>query len=205
MHSCLIDYVLKRLLKTLPTWVPLNLLVFSAFNLSCTFAEDVLVNSPSTYVRAEQLKRFFVPDTPGEESAALLPDVPKLENFSRYEISGTSGAKFYADIPSLSISEDGIIRLALATRSATGAWSLTYEGFRCDKSEYEYRIYGTSRGFGNEWVKNRRSEWNFAKNSNTMSVRFGLVRYYLCLNGSSNGLKEISRRLEKGRSIAPRR
>ena len=205
MHSFLIDYVLKRLLKTLSIWAPLNLLLFSVFNVSYAVAEDVLVRNPSEYLRAEQLKKFFVPEVSGGESEALLPDVPKLENFSRYEISGTSGAKFYADIPSLSISEDGIIRLALATRSATGAWSLTYEGFRCDKSEYEYRIYGTSRGFGNEWVKNRRSEWNFAKNSNTMSVRFGLARYYLCLNGSSNGLKEISRRLEKGRSIAPRR
>jgi hypothetical protein len=205
MHSFLIDYVLKRLLKTSSIWVPLNLVLFFAFNLSYTVAEDILVRNPSEYLRAEQLKRFFVPDTPDEESAALLPDVPKLENFSQYEISGTSGVKFYADISSLSISEDGIIRVALATSSASGAWSLTYEGFRCDNSEYEYRIYGTSRGFGNEWVKNRRSKWNFAKSSDTMRMRSDLVRYYLCLSGSSNGLKDISRRLEKGRSIAPRR
>jgi hypothetical protein len=149
------------------------------------------------YLRAQKLKEFFAPETAMEETAPPPPEMPQSENFTEYEISGISGSKFFADVSSLSVGEDGVIRLALGTRSTSGAWSLTYEGFRCDS--YEYRIYGTSRGFDNEWRKNRRSKWTFAKNGNARNMRFDLARYYLCNVGPTDQLTKISQRLEKGR------
>jgi hypothetical protein len=169
-------------------------LIFSA---NYVVADDEVGQGRTQYLRAQKLKEFFAPETAVEEAASPLPEMPKSENFIEYEISGKSGSKFFADVSSLSIGEDGVIRLALGALSTSGAWSLTYEGFRCDS--YEYRIYGTSRGFDNEWRKNRRSKWTFAKNSNAVNMRFDLARYYLCNVGPTNQLTKISKSLEKGR------
>ena len=166
-------------------------------SLNYVVADDGLGQGRTQYLRAQKLKEFFAPDIAVEEAASPLPESPKSDNFTEYEISGKSDSKFFADVSSLSISEDGVIRLALGARSTSGAWSLTYEGFRC--GSYEYRIYGTSRGFDNEWRKNRRSKWFFAKDSNAANMRFDLARYYLCNVGTTNQLFEISRRLEEGR------
>jgi hypothetical protein len=167
------------------------------FSFNYAAADDEVGQGRTQYLRAQKLKEFFAPETAVEEAVSPLPEMPKSENFIEYEISGKSGSKFFADVSSLSIGEDGVIRLALGVMSTSGAWSLTYEGFRCDN--YEYRIYGTSRGFDNEWRKNRRSKWIFAKNGNAINMRFDLARYYLCNVGPTNQLTEISLRLEKGR------
>ena len=174
-------------------WLTLPLI----FSSNYVVADDEVGQGRTQYLRAQKLKEFFAPETAVEEAASPLPEMPKSENFIEYEISGKSSSKFYVDVSSLSIGEDGVIRLALGARSTSGVWSLTYEGFRCDS--YTYRIYGTSRGFDNEWRKNRRSKWTSSKNSNAMNMRFDLARYYLCNVGPTNQLTEISRRLEKGR------
>ncbi len=167
------------------------------FSSNYVVADDEVGQGRTQYLRAQKLKEFFAPETAVEEAASPLPEMPKSENFIEYEISGKSSSKFFADVSSLSIGEDGVIRLALGARSTSGVWSLTYEGFRCDS--YTYRIYGTSRGFDNDWRKNRRSKWTSSTNSNAMNMRFDLARYYLCNAGPTNQLTEISRRLEKGR------
>jgi len=174
-------------------WLILCLMFFLTISFVCAEEGGGLAGR----LRAKQLKEFFAPEIAVEEIESIATEKPKIENFTEYEISGKSRAKFYADVSSLSVGEDGVIRLALGVRSTSGVWSLTYEGFRCES--YEYRIYGTSRGFDNEWKKNRRSKWTFAKDGNAGSMRFDLARYYLCQVGSTNPLTEISKRLEKGR------
>ena len=169
---------------------------FLIFSSSYVFAENGVPGDRAQYLRAQMLKNFFAPELTVEESELVLPDKPQYKDFTEYEITGTSKAKFFADVSSITVDEDRIIRLALATRSASGAWSLTYEGFDCEK--YEYRIYGTSRGFDNDWRKNKRSKWTHAKTSNALSMRFDLARYYLCYGGANVRLSEISERLEKG-------
>ncbi len=184
---------LTRSVCKLFLWLILPLI----FSSNYVVADDEVGQGRTQYLRAQKLKEFFAPETAVEEAASPLPEMPKSENFIEYEISGKSGSKFFADVSSLSIGEDGVIRLALGARSTSGVWSLTYEGFRCDS--YTYRIYGTSRGFDNDWRKNRRSKWTSSTNSNAMNMRFDLARYYLCNAGPTNQLTEISRRLEKGR------
>ena len=184
---------LTRSVRKLFLWLILPLI----FSSNYVVADDEVGQGRTQYLRAQKLKEFFAPETAVEEAASPLLEMPKSENFIEYEISGKSSSKFYADVSSLSIGEDGVIRLALGARSTSGVWSLTYEGFRCDS--YTYRIYGTSRGFDNDWRKNRRSKWTSSTNSNAMNMRFDLARYYLCNVGPTNQLTEISRRLEKGR------
>ena len=185
---CLIRSVRKLFL-----WLILPLI----FSFNCVVADDEVGQGRTQYLRAQKLKEFFAPDIPVEESALSLPEKPISKNFTEYEISGSSSLKYFVDASSLSIGDDGVIRMALGVKSTSGVWSLTYEGFRCDS--YEFRIYGTSRGFDHEWRKNRRSKWIVAKNSKVVNMRFDLVRYYLCNGGSANRLFEISRRLEEGR------
>jgi len=175
--------------------------LFLIFSSSYVFAEDSVPRDRAQYLRAQMLKNFFAPELTAEESELVLPDKPQYKDFTEYVITGTSKSKFFADVSSITVGEDRIIRLALATRSPSGAWSLTYEGFDCEK--YEYRIYGTSRGFDNEWRKNKRSKWTHAKTSNALSMRFDLARYYLCYGEVNVRLSEISERLEKGLLTLP--
>jgi hypothetical protein len=180
--------------RTKSLWQLILCLMFF-LSLSCVGADEG--GDLAGRLRAKQLKDFFAPKIAVEEIESIALEKPKVENFTEYEISGNSSSKFFADVSSLTIGEDGVIRLALGVRSISGAWSLTYEGFRCET--YEYRIYGTSRGFDNEWKKNKRSKWTFARYGDAGRMRFELARYYLCHIGSINPLTEISELLEKGR------
>jgi CNP1-like family protein len=88
------------------------------------------------------------------ESAVTLPPWPKKENLIEFHVSNATSFRFYVDAPSVSISNDNIVRYTLVARSAAGVDNISYEGMRC--AEVQYRIY--AYGQDGKWAA-RESEW----------------------------------------------
>lgn len=182
----------------LAIWITVAFLIFCAISTPTVFAveKDTPGTGRESHLRANKLKDFFAPNMRNDDSVVVLPNAPRAEDFTEFEVGGTGAASFYADVSSISFS-DGVVMLALASKSSSGVWTLTYEGYQCES--LTYKIYGTTFGFDKSWEKNPRSKWKFLKGSNVGGMRFDLARYYLCNVDPVNRVEEISSLLSEGR------
>jgi hypothetical protein len=135
-----------------------------------------------------------------KESSTDLPMVATKNDFSLYQTRSQTGFKFYVDVSSVSLGEDGVVRMILLAISPRGSVNITYEGFRCETNAY--KIYASTWAFDKEWILSKRSNWQVSNSSTPNSYRSDLLNYYICagIRNSSNekGLKAL---LKKGKMV----
>jgi len=93
---------------------------------------------------------------PWAEIEARLPGAPRPENLIPFEAAPAKSHRFYIDAPSLSVSEDGVVRYTMVVKAAGGATNVTFEGIRCQTREH--KLYAGGRGDGG-WTRARAPQW----------------------------------------------
>jgi hypothetical protein len=170
---------------------------FCILNSLSSLADELITNKES-YLRSQRLKDFFVPEVPIQEIDPELSYAPLIEDFSKFEVQGNPAAQFFTESSSLSVGDDGVVRLVLAALTKSNVWSVTYEGYSCESNTF--KIYATSSGPGEKWTKSRRSRWIPVAERD--GVRRTLMRYYFC-DTTSNSAPQIVKKFEKGVIVFP--
>jgi len=115
---------------------------------------------------------------PWVESSYNLPPYPKDENLVEFSVDGASNIKAYVDKTALGTgTPDNVIRYIMVVKTTGGAVNTSYEGIRCDTSEYRIYATGTQE---QTWSKARVSEWRKFKSYNRPQI--SLANYYFCPN-----------------------
>jgi hypothetical protein len=121
--------------------------------------------------------KVFEPDI-WKEHDVFLPSAPSREGFRRVEITGMGDSMFLVDASSVTVSDDGVVRLALAIISERGHGNFFYEGYRCETSEY--KSYAFSSGYDQEWTALRSAMWRPVVPRKHYNYRSDLLRHYIC-------------------------
>lgn len=132
---------------------------------------------------------------PWKEAEVSMPAYPKNENLVEFYVAAVASNKFYIDASTLSSDADGVVRYVVVIRTSGGATNVTYEGLRCETSEY--KVYGLGRSDGT-WARSRSSEWKPVKNELVNRYRAELTMNYFCVVNAPRTAKEAVRVL-KGR------
>jgi len=127
--------------------------------------------------KRESFTREVAPEGPWRESEVVLPAYPRDENLIEAEISGPKSFKFLIDAESISVNGDGVVRYGLVARSSTGVDSVSYEGMRCETSEYATYAYGTT---DRAWSPVRNVNWSAIRELRTNNARYDIHRFYFC-------------------------
>lgn len=115
---------------------------------------------------------------PWVENDYTLPPYPKDENLVEFSVDGAPNIKAYVDKTAIGAgTPDNVIRYVMVVKTNGGAVNTSYEGIRCDTSEY--RIYATGSQ-EQTWSKARVSEWRKFKLYNHQQK--SLAYYYFCPN-----------------------
>jgi len=127
--------------------------------------------------KLESFKHDMGPEKKWTESGIELPPYPDQANLLRAYITGQATFEFYVDSKSISIGSDGVVRYSLVAVSSTGAKNVSYEGMRCEKSEYKVYAYGSD---DRTWALARNPEWKPVKNPGINKYHYDLHRFYFC-------------------------
>jgi hypothetical protein len=115
---------------------------------------------------------------PWVESDYTLPAYPKDENLVEFNVDGAPNLKAYVDKTAIGAgTPDSVIRYILVVKTNGGAVNVSYEGVRCDTSEYRIYATGTQE---KTWSKARVSEWRRFKIYN--QAQKSLANNYFCPN-----------------------
>lgn len=115
---------------------------------------------------------------PWVENEYSLPSFPQDENLAEFDIDGTTNIRAYVDKTTLGTgTPDNVVRYVMVVRTSGGATNVSYEGIRCDTSEYRIYATGTQE---KTWAKTRNSEWRKFRIHNR--PQRSLANYYFCPN-----------------------
>jgi hypothetical protein len=127
--------------------------------------------------KMESFKHDMGPEKKWTESGIELPPYPEQADLLRAYITGLATFKFFVDSKSISIGSDGVVRYTLVARSTSGADNVSYEGMRCEKSEYKVYAFGSAEA---TWVTARNAEWKPVKDPGINKYHYDLHRFYFC-------------------------
>lgn len=130
---------------------------------------------------------------PWKETVVSMPAYPKDENLIPFYVAAVATNRFYIDGSTLSLDEDGVVRYVMVVRTSGGATNVTYEGLRCETSEY--KVYGLGRSDGT-WARSRSNDWKPVKNELVNRYRAELTMNYLCVVNAPRTAKEAVRVLK---------
>ncbi len=137
------------------------------------------------------------PKGPWTEFNAPLPAYPRAENLAEFQIVGATNFKFFADLTSIRVDPDGVVRYSVVARSRSGAENVTFEGIHCEAQEYKVYAYGSTDG---KWTPPRDPKWQSITSINKNDTRFSLYRYYICPTGlPPKNTKDAVRFIKRGR------
>ena len=94
---------------------------------------------------------------PWAEGKYTLPDFPVAPDWIGFYVGPEVANKYFADSKSLTVGEDGVIRLILRVQSPAGAENLSVEGIQC--AESSYRSYGFGDSINKRWIESMRADW----------------------------------------------
>lgn len=118
-----------------------------------------LIALVAAWPAAAQLFRDKDPDEPAAPWVELVvkpPAYPREEKLLQFTGAAAVPHRFFLDLDSLSVGEDGVVRYTLVVRSAGGATNVSFEGIRCDLRQN--KIYAVGRRDGN-WISARDPQW----------------------------------------------
>ena len=114
------------------------------------------------------------------ETSSPLPPYPRAENLAEFQIAGTTSFRFLADLTSVRVDVDGVVRFTVIARSASGIENVSFEGIHCESREYKVYAFGSIDGV---WMPARNPQWQSITSTSKNDLRNSLHRYYLCPNG----------------------
>ncbi|MDR1648230.1 MAG: CNP1-like family protein [Zoogloeaceae bacterium] len=130
-----------------------------------------------------------------KENEVTLPPAPQNDNLISLYVSPTAQNRFFVDLASLSVGSDGIVRYTLVIISPSGVRNTSYEGMRCQTSEW--RIYASGRPDG-AWSQTRGKRWFPVREERANRHHAELYREFFCPGGILNDkLEDIRRALKK--------
>lgn len=131
-----------------------------------------------------------------QELEVSFPPAPLPENLQSFEVSALAVNKFFIDLASLSVGEDGVVRYTLVIGSPEGGRTVTYEGMRCQTRER--RIYASGRADGS-WAKSRNNRWANLQPASINRHHAALYLDYFCPNGGVMlDLEAVRQALKRG-------
>jgi hypothetical protein len=138
------------------------------------------------------------PKAPWSEANSPLPPYPRAENLAEFKIAGGTTFKFFADLTSVRVDADRVVRYTVVARSASGIENVSFEGIHCESAEYKVYAYGATED--RTWILPRNPKWQSISSTSTNNLRQSLRLYYLCPNGlPHNDAKEAVAVLKGGR------
>lgn len=104
---------------------------------------------------------FAASDEDGEakqwqEAAVVLPAPPAEASLLPFYVSAASENRFFVDVSTLTVGDDGVVRYTLVVVSPAGGRNVSFEGMRCETRER--RIYASGRADGS-WSESRVKQW----------------------------------------------
>jgi len=138
------------------------------------------------------------PKAPWSEMNAPLPPYPQAANLAEFKLSGGTSFKFFADLTSVRVDADGVVRYTVIARSASGIENVSFEGIHCESGEYKVYAYGSTDD--RTWILSRNPKWQAISGTSNNNLRQSLRLYYLCPNGlPHNNAKDAVAVLKSGR------
>lgn len=126
------------------------------------------------------------------ESPVQLPDYPDAESLIEVDTAlNDFPFTLLVDADSVSLDDQGVVRLTLILRSASGVDNVSYEGFQCADRRYRRYAYGVDRTLR----PLAKTEWRYIRKTNQDRHRSTLVNEFIC-TPAGGGAGEILRRLE---------
>jgi hypothetical protein len=116
-----------------------------------------------------------------KETEVQLPPYPDSKNLVLVEAGSATSHKFYIDTSSISISDDGVVRYVMVTKTEGGATNVSYEGIRCETREQKTFAFGSSNG---QWVRARDGKWQRIVLRDLKPYPFMLWREFFCASGA---------------------
>lgn len=133
---------------------------------------------------------------PWQELEAQFPAPPQAENLQSFHVSATTDNKFFIDMASLSVGDDGVVRYTLLVITPEGGRNVTFEGMRCQTRER--RIYASGRADGS-WVKSRNNQWMRLQPASVNRHHAALFLEYFCPTGGVlRDVEAVRRALKQG-------
>ena len=116
---------------------------------------------------------------PWSEIEAQLPAYPGTQNLVQFEGSAARANRFYIDLPSLSVGEDGVVRYTMLVRAAGGATNVSFEGIRCATGEHKLYAVGRSDG---KWTRARDPAWRRIAYQDLNRPHWTLFKEFYCVD-----------------------
>ncbi|MBM4180930.1 MAG: CNP1-like family protein [Betaproteobacteria bacterium] len=136
---------------------------------------------------------------PWKEVEAAMPAYPRADKLVGFEVSSASQNKFYVDLPSVSVGDDGVVRYTVVIRSPSGAETVSFEGMRCDIGDRKLYAFGHADGKGSgAWSRNRYAKWEPIKEREQTSYQKVLFYHYFCTVEGQGNLAFIHKILKSG-------
>jgi hypothetical protein len=120
---------------------------------------------------------------PFRELETVLPPFPAEGNLVEFEVRKSDKNRYFLDRAALSIGTDGVIRYVAVVKSSSGVPNISYEGIRCDNSQFKVYAYGTRDG---KWTDSFSSAWRDVF-SEMRTFRATLLNDYFCYLSSVAG------------------
>jgi hypothetical protein len=170
-----------------------TILLLTIFLWACAGSETPTESSR----RANDPVSTAKPKAPWSEFNSPLPPYPRAENLAEFQIIGMTSFKFFADLTSVRVDPDGVVRLTVIARSNSGTENVSFEGIHCESREYKVYAYGTT---DRTWMAPRNPKWQAITGTATNDLRNTLHRYYICpLGVPPKNTREAVRAMERGR------
>lgn len=170
-----------------------TILLLTIFLWACAGSETPTESSR----RANDPVSTAKPKAPWSEFNSPLPPYPRAENLAEFQIVGTTSFKFFADLTSVRVDQDGVVRLTVIARSSSGTENVSFEGIHCESSEYKIYAFGTT---DRTWMAPRNPKWQSIQNVAKNDLRNSLHHYYVCPKGLPPGnTREAVKALKRGR------
>lgn len=115
-----------------------------------------------------------------QEAAVVLPAPPAEASLLPFYVSAASENRFFIDISTLSVGDDGVVRYTLVVVSPEGGRNVSFEGMRCETRER--RIYASGRADGS-WSESRVKQWSRIRDAYGNRHYAALFLEYFCPGG----------------------
>lgn len=119
-------------------------------------------------------------DPSWQEQEVSIPGLPGSDAWFAFDARTLSAHRYFIDLASLSVGNDGVVRYVLLVESEAGVRNIRFEGMRC--STREWRLYATARRDGS-WVKSRNETWEKLRDGASGRHRVTLFADYFCPGG----------------------
>lgn len=112
------------------------------------------------------------------------PAFPTEETLQRIDVGPAATNKYYVDLATLALGDDGIVRYVLVVNTAGGAINVSFEGMHCATRSWKH--YATGRYDTKAWTVSRaaRQEWRPIENKANNPHHAVLSRSFFCPQGN---------------------